>query len=133
MGGHWNYPNWVAPANGLADADRTILGSSHFFPGFSDTTLPTAVISNPQDGSGVSGLITISVGASDNDGVAGITLTLDGVALSLPPWQSDSTGLFINIPWDTTGIASGKHILELIVTDTAGNTNNSVVNVNVQR
>ncbi len=132
MGGHWNYPDWRAPANGLADADRALLGSSHYFPGFSDTSFPTAGFLYPTDGSTVSGMVAISMLAVDNDGVRSMLLTLDGTPVALPPAQSPENNLVNSYAWNTGQTAEDWHTLELIVTDTGGNVTKRSVRVKVE-
>jgi len=46
-----------------------------------DTTAPTVAVLSPAGGATVTGAIAFSVGASDDVGVAGVQVTLDGVNL----------------------------------------------------
>ncbi|NND60728.1 MAG: hypothetical protein HKN49_10715 [Gammaproteobacteria bacterium] len=79
-----------------------------------DLTPPTVTILPVADP--VSGIVTVSVDATDNVGLAAVELRVDGVVLAvrtLPPY------LF---SWDTTLYADGVHSLQAAATDTNGNT-----------
>jgi subtilisin family serine protease len=92
----------------------------------SDTVSPVVSISSPSSGGTVGGTITVSVGASDNTGVARVDLYVDG-ALS----ASDAASPFA-ASWNTTTLANGSHTLVARAYDRAGNVGVSapvVVNV----
>jgi chitodextrinase len=80
-----------------------------------DTTPPTISITEPQNGSTVSGTITVSGTASDNVGVTKVNLRIDDTFAQTddaPPWS---------FSWDTTAIPDGNHNLTLKAFDAAGN------------
>jgi hypothetical protein len=85
-----------------------------------DTTPPTVSISNPTNGSSVSGTTTVAANANDNTGVAGVQFMLDGNNL-----QSEDTTSPYSITWDTSTTANGSHTLTAAVRDAAGNTTTS--------
>jgi len=90
-----------------------------------ETTPPTVNITSPANGSLVSRSITVQVSASDNVGVASVTLSVDGVAIGT------LTSAPYNFAWDTTGVSDGTHRLEAVARDTAGNSSSSSLNVTV--
>jgi len=96
------------------------------FPGGSggrwrDTTPPIVTITEPADGSTVSGTITISLTASDNYGVTGT-------------WARIDDGLWVEgtvFTWDTTQADDGAHTIEAKAADAAGNYGYGSVGVTV--
>ncbi|MCW5601955.1 S8 family serine peptidase [Nitrosomonas sp.] len=93
-----------------------------------DTTPPVIHIVNPVTGN-VSGSVTISVDAEDNEGASGITqaIYIDG---SLVATGNGSTLAF---NWNTRSkkIAKGAHTIHAVAKDAAGNSSSTSVNVNV--
>ncbi len=85
-----------------------------------DTTPPTVSIASPANGATVSGTITVSANASDNVGVAGVRILLDGVNLG-----AEDTASPYSVSWNTTGAANGSHTLTAVARDAAGNTRTS--------
>jgi hypothetical protein len=81
---------------------------------------PTVSITNPADGSTVSGTINVSATASDNIGVAGVQFKLNGANLgaedTVPPYE---------IAWDTTTVPEGVYTLTAVARDTANQTTTS--------
>ena len=80
-----------------------------------DTSKPTVSITSPAGGT-VSGAITVTAGASDNVGVAGVQFLLDGASLG----TEDLAAPFV-IAWDTSTAANGSHVLSARARDAAGN------------
>ena len=82
-----------------------------------DITPPTGVISNPVSGQTVSGTVNFTVTAQDDQGIAEVELSIDGVVVALDtedPYQYS---------WDTTGLTNdSQHTLSATVTDYAGHT-----------
>src|SRR5438034_4521809 len=92
-----------------------------------DTTPPTVSITSPSSGSTVSGTITVSAGASDNVGVAGVQFRLDGSNLG-----AEDTSSPYSVSWSTTAASNGSHTLTARARDAAGNaTISSAVTVTV--
>ncbi len=81
-----------------------------------DNTAPLVAITGPLSGSVVSGLVTVSVQASDPlSGIAGVSLYLDGqlqATLAQPPF---------NFPLNTLTFASGSHTIRARGVDNKGN------------
>jgi thermitase len=91
-----------------------------------DTTAPTVAIANLAAGSTVSGLVSVSVNAADNVGVARVDLKINGTVVA-----SDATGPY-TFSWDSTGVANGMNNVSAIAYDAAGNVaTSSTVQVNV--
>jgi hypothetical protein len=85
-------------------------------PGEVDKTAPTIAMEGPEDGSRVSGVITLSADAADNVGVTGVRFFLDGESVG---------GLDTSAPYgmklDTTKFPDGTAALLAVATDAAGN------------
>ncbi|MCX8123971.1 MAG: choice-of-anchor D domain-containing protein [Spirochaetes bacterium] len=84
---------------------------------FADTTPPTGNITNPTDGSTVSGTITITADADDSggSGIEYVEFYIDATledTLTSSPWEYS---------WDTTSYLNGSYPLKIRVMDKAGN------------
>src|SRR5438445_9035678 len=83
-----------------------------------DDTPPTVSLSAPATGATVSGTaVTVLASASDNVGVAGVQIKLDGVNLG-----AEDTVAPYSVAWNTTLATSGTHSLTAVARDAAGNT-----------
>ncbi|HSC26650.1 MAG TPA: Ig-like domain-containing protein, partial [Vicinamibacterales bacterium] len=81
---------------------------------------------SPANGATVSGTITVNASASDNVGVVGVQILLDGVVRAV-----DTTAPY-SVQWVTTTAGDGSHTLTAVAHDAAGNTRTSApVTVNV--
>lgn len=81
-----------------------------------DLIAPAASITAPLGGT-LSGNVLVTASASDNVGVAGVRLLVDGInqigaELTAAPYQAT---------WDTTLVADGSHLLTAVARDAAGN------------
>jgi len=81
----------------------------------SDTTPPTVSIGAPGPSSKVSGLVPVSVSATDNVGVARVDLLVNGTV-----YASDTTAPF-GFSWDTSTLPDGSATLQAKAYDAAGN------------
>src|SRR5439155_7699101 len=81
-----------------------------------DTRPPTVAVTAPADGASVWGIVAVSASASDNVGVAGVQLLLDGASLG-----AEDTAAPYSVSWDTTTAALGTHVLRAVARDAAGN------------
>ncbi|MEM2872942.1 MAG: S8 family serine peptidase [Nitrososphaerales archaeon] len=96
------------------------------FVALKDTEPPSVVITYPSDGITVSGSITISVDAYDNDCVSMVELYKDGVLYAV-----DNTAPF-SFYWDTNNESNGCHTFVAKAYDASGNIGESdSVSVNV--
>jgi hypothetical protein len=103
--------------------------------GFADIMPSFGIIDNPGSGATVSGLLSVDGWAIDDQGVAKIEVLLDGKDIGLANYggirqdvDTDYPGL-PNAPhfgfrfdMDTTLFSNGLHALEVVATDTSGNT-----------
>jgi subtilisin family serine protease len=110
---------------GRVNAAHAVSLASGTTPPPPDTTPPSVGFTSPAAGGTVSGTTTVQVSASDNVGVASVSLSLDGVALG-----SDASAPY-SFTWNTTSVSNGAHTLTATATDTAGNTAASPISVTV--
>ena len=91
-----------------------------------DHAPPAVSITSPASGTTVSGMITVSVGASDSiSGVTSVALYLDRqsqTSLSQPPF---------NFTVDTSGLAPGSHTLTAKAADGVGNQSETSITISV--
>jgi hypothetical protein len=80
-----------------------------------DTTPPSVSITSPANGATVSGTVTVNASASDNVGVVGVQILLDGVVRAV-----DTIAPY-SVRWDTTTAGDGSHTLTAVAHDAAGN------------
>ena len=93
-----------------------------------DTEAPTVAMTDPANGSTVSGSVTVSATASDNVAVAGVQFQLNGANLG-----AEDTVAPYSINWNSVTVANGGYQLTALVRDAANNTTlSSVVNVTVE-
>ena len=90
-----------------------------------DSTPPVVAITNPGNGSQVSGNLTVSASASDNAGAAGIkqSLYIDGVLVA------SGTGASLSYTWNTRKANAGAHTVQVVAQDAAGNKTTTSVQV----
>jgi hypothetical protein len=91
-----------------------------------DTVAPTVIITSPTSGSSVNGVVSVSVNATDNVGVARVELYVDGNLTS-----SATTAPF-TLKWNARKAWRGTHTLQCKAYDAAGNVGTSP-EVTVQR
>ncbi len=81
----------------------------------SDTTVPAASVTAPAAGT-VTGNVAVTAAGSDNVGVTGMTLAIDGSTVAT------STSGSVSYSWNTTGLAAGSsHTITATATDACGN------------
>jgi hypothetical protein len=90
-----------------------------------DTTPPTVSFSSPTNGATVSGTITVQINASDNVGVAAVSLYLNGALLST------KTAAPYTFSLDTTRFANGSYTLRAVAADAAGNTAGAQISLSI--
>jgi len=90
-----------------------------------DIEPPTVALTSPADGATVSGNVTVSASAADDQGVSRVDFYQDSVLLG-----SDNT-LPYSVRWNTKGksVARGAHTLTAKAFDAAGNTSSASVTV----
>ena len=82
-----------------------------------DTTPPSVSIAAPSGGATVTGTVSITASASDDEGVAGVQFRLDGTNIG-----SEDTTAPYSVAWDTRTATGGAHALTAVARDTSGNT-----------
>src|SRR3989339_1810844 len=86
---------------------------------------PTINITAPVNNSIVSGIVTISGTASDDNGVSSVMFYVDNILKS-----TDTTVPFV-YTIDTTQYSNGTHIIKVIATDTIGQTANAQITISI--
>ncbi|HEY9480638.1 MAG TPA: TIGR03790 family protein [Candidatus Paceibacterota bacterium] len=81
-----------------------------------DTTGPSVSITSPTTGATVSGVTTVSVTATDEDSVSGVSLYVDSEALG-----SEDVSSPYEFDWDTSSATFGSHTLYVVTHDPSGN------------
>ncbi|MDX6411532.1 MAG: hypothetical protein QOE91_1048, partial [Gaiellaceae bacterium] len=85
-----------------------------------DTTAPTVSVTAPLAGAIVSGPISVTANAGDNDSVAGVQFKLDGA-----PLGPEDTVAPYSVTWDTTTATNATHKLTATARDPSSNTTTS--------
>ncbi|MFC2146521.1 Ig-like domain-containing protein, partial [Acidobacteriota bacterium] len=88
-------------------------------------TPPVVTITNPTDGQTVSGTVTIQIDASDDNGISRVEIYIDSVL------TTTLTAAPYTYQWDTTTATNGSHTLRSTAYDTANQTADDQVTVNV--
>ncbi len=88
-----------------------------------DTIAPTASITSPANGATVSGTVTVRASASDNVGVTGMTLFINGKQVAT------STSGSLSYSWNTRKLAAGSYTLKVEARDAAGNVGSHSISV----
>ena len=86
---------------------------------------PTVNITAPLDGATVSGIVTISAEAADDDGVVQVDFYCDSILL-----ETDTTSTY-SIDWDSSAVSDGPHSLTATAIDTAAQTSSDSISVTV--
>lgn len=107
----------VVTSPGTGSPNRLLYSGNLDAP--ADNVPPTAAITAPQDGSAVSGIVTVSATASDNVAVSSVDLRVNGAVVA-----SDATAPY-SISWDTGNLPSGSYVLTVAATDDSGNVGTS--------
>lgn len=93
--------------------------------GKGDNIAPVVTITSPSAGATVSGVINVTVNASDNVGVKKVSLSVDGIIVS-----TSVSSPFTN-SWNTGTVANGTHILKVTASDARGNSSENSIQVSV--
>ena len=104
--------------HGRVNVYNTLIATSGEIPD-PDVTDPSAVITSPENGSTVNGLITVTVNATDDVGVADVELHVDGALFGTDTTTPYSFGL------NTNNLVDGDHTLTAFAYDTSGNVGSS--------
>ena len=88
---------------------------------------PSVSVTNPSDGATVSGTVSVTADASDDNGVSQVQFFVDGGSIGTDSDGSDGW----STSWDTTTTSDGDHTVTAEATDTAGQTASDSVTVTV--
>ncbi|MBW2148852.1 MAG: hypothetical protein JRG73_19490 [Deltaproteobacteria bacterium] len=117
----WIGSAWGTPGNSFMDPGQHVAGESLIQPrGFSnsspasDITVPTVIITSPVAEARVSGIIEVTVAATDDVSVSKVEMYIDG-AMYADITQTHS------FDWDTTRHADGPRDLVAVAYDSSGN------------
>ena len=92
-----------------------------------DATAPTVTLQAPQNGATVAGTIEVRFSASDDRGVTGVGVSVNGNPLALDP------GMHYGANWDTTTIPNGQPAtIRATASDASGKSTTVVATVTVQ-
>jgi fibronectin type 3 domain-containing protein len=94
----------------LVNALRAAQAANGWDPG------PTVDLTSPASGASVSGLVSLTATASDNDAVVSVAFRVNGTLLSTD--SNGSNGW--SATWDVSGVAPGIYALSATATDTGG-------------
>jgi hypothetical protein len=93
-----------------------------------DMTPPTVSLTAPANGAALSGMVNVNSTASDNVGVVGVQIRIDGMNVG----AEDTTSPY-SLLWNTTTATNGNHVVVAVARDAAGNTTTSTaITVTVQ-
>ncbi len=107
------------------DSEHEPLGHA-WYPGGSTTDFPPSVsITSPSDGTSVSGTVTITADASDDDAVTRVEFFVNDSSIGVGSGSSDDW----SATWDTSSYGDGSYTLKATATDTAGQTADDTITV----
>jgi Bacterial Ig domain len=89
---------------------------------------PSITITEPPEGATVSGTVTVSATATDDQGVTQVQFLVDGAGVGTDTNGADGW----SVAWDSTTVADGGHTLTARATDTAGQTGTDTNGVTVE-
>jgi uncharacterized protein DUF4082/concanavalin A-like lectin/glucanase superfamily protein/galactose oxidase-like protein/Big-like domain-containing protein/purple acid phosphatase-like protein/Kelch motif protein len=85
-----------------------------------DLQPPTVSVTAPAAGATVSGVVTLTAGATDAGGVQSVQLRVDGTNVG----AADTSSPY-STPWDSRAATNGSHTISAVATDALGNTSTS--------
>ena len=88
---------------------------------------PTVNITNPNNNDTVSGNVSITATANDDNGVTQVEFFVDGGSIGVDTNGGDGW----SATWDSTTVADGSHSISATATDTASQTGSDSINVTV--
>ena len=95
-----------------------------------DNTPPRVEIVSPSDGDRLSGVATIKFKVVEDNPLRA-TFSVAGITRYMRAGEFDTTGAVNTLDLDTTAIGDGRYTLRLEVEDMAGNTNSTMVTVEI--
>jgi len=101
-----------AAGNSASSSAVTVSVTSGTPPSTPDSTPPSVTITNPVNGSRVSGMVNVKVSASDNVAVSSLSLSIDGKSVATSNQSS------ITYKWSPS---KGSHTISAVARDPSGN------------
>ncbi len=86
-----------------------------------DTEPPTITITSPASGASLSGIQTVSVSSTDNEGVSLITILVDTVVVGVQVFSSPQQNQSYSFDIDFSQLENGEHLLYALASDEADN------------
>ncbi|WP_456474460.1 PGF-pre-PGF domain-containing protein, partial [Candidatus Pyrohabitans sp.] len=126
--GRYSYYAWVNDTAGNANATRVRVVTI-------DTLPPEVANITPANGTGVKGVVTISVIARDAGvGVASVVANVSNATYSeVLNLTYNGSNVWYNATWNTSALAEGEYNITINATDTIGRSNATYVTVIVDR
>jgi fibronectin type 3 domain-containing protein len=128
--------NRIAQSSGTSYADTNLTAGAYYYKvaaedgagnisspsneasgTITDATAPTVSITAPAAGASVSGTVTVTANAADNQAVAGVQFKVDGQNLG-----AEDLAAPYSVSWDTGPLLNGSHTLTAVARDGNGNT-----------
>ena len=118
---------WSMTWNATAAGERVITATAMDTGGQTTTSAPVSVIvdsppsvalGSPAAGATVSGTVTVTASAADDDAVTAVSFSVGGTTIGTDTNGSDGW----SVPWNTTQVPDGPHALAATATDTRGQT-----------
>ncbi len=94
-----------------------------------DRIPPVISLTAPANYAKVSGLVAVNVNATDNVGIVGVQLTVDGVSVG---GFQQVVGSLYTFTWNSQPAANAGHTLGAVASDAAGNTATASISINLQ-
>ena len=96
-----------------------------------DNTPPKVEITSPEDGATLSGTVEVKFKVVEANPLKAM-VTVDMASRELSPGEFDYTGRELNVfSFDSTLLGDGRHTIRIEVEDMAGNTNATIINIEV--
>ncbi len=96
-----------------------------------DTTPPSVSLTNPAEGTTVSGTVTLQAEANDNETIDRVQFLVDQQSVGSASSTTTSSSNLYEISWSSTDVSNGSHSIEARAVDNAGNTQSETISINV--
>jgi hypothetical protein len=127
IGGHRDYTATECPGERLYARLPTIRQNVADTMATSGDSPPGVTLTSPDNGTTVSGTITVTADATDDEAVEQVEFSVDGGTVGT---DTDGTDGW-SVTWDTTTVTDGGHTVSANATDTASQTASDSVGVTV--
>ena len=113
---------WPNDPDGIAEP---LVSALHAVEGGTADQRPRVDFTSPADGATVSGQVTVTASATDDNGVASVAFFLNGTLKATDTDGSDGW----STTWDTAASPGGAYSLKAVATDTIGQTGSKTITV----